>query len=83
MALLFGLAPDGVCLASDVTTGAVSSYLAVSPLPTTVGGMFLWHFPSPTTYVAEAWALPSILPGGARTFLPPRVPSGAAITRSA
>ena len=31
---LLGLAPDGVCLASDVTTGAVSSYLAFSPLPT-------------------------------------------------
>ena len=30
---LLGLAPDGVCLASDVTTGAVSSYLAFSPLP--------------------------------------------------
>ena len=30
---LLGLAPDGVCLASDVTTGAVSSDLAVSPLP--------------------------------------------------
>ena len=29
---LFGLAPDGVCLASDVTTRAVSSYLAFSPL---------------------------------------------------
>ncbi len=30
---LLGLAPDGVCLAPDVTTRAVSSYLAVSPLP--------------------------------------------------
>lgn len=30
---LFGLAPDGVCRAPDVTTRAVSSYLAVSPLP--------------------------------------------------
>ena len=30
---LLGLAPDGVCLASDVTIRAVSSYLAVSPLP--------------------------------------------------
>ena len=30
---LLGLAPDGVCLASDVTSGAVSSYLAFSPLP--------------------------------------------------
>ena len=32
-ASLFGLAPDGVCRASRVTTPAVSSYLAVSPLP--------------------------------------------------
>ena len=29
---LLGLAPDGVCLASDVTTRAVSSCLAFSPL---------------------------------------------------
>ena len=34
---LLGLAPDGVCLASDVTTGAVSSSLAFSPLPRFVG----------------------------------------------
>ena len=31
------------------------------------GGMFLCHFPSGR----PAWALPSALPGGARTFLPP------------
>ena len=31
-------------------------------------GMFLCHFPSGY----PAWALPSALPGGARTFLPPR-----------
>jgi len=30
---LFGLAPDGVYHAPDVTTRPVSSYLAVSPLP--------------------------------------------------
>ena len=30
--LLFGLAPGGVCRASDVTTRAVVSYTAVSPL---------------------------------------------------
>ena len=30
---LFGLAPAGVCRAACVTTRAVSSYLAVSPLP--------------------------------------------------
>ena len=30
---LLGLAPDGVCLASDVAAEAVSSYLTISPLP--------------------------------------------------
>ena len=30
---LLGIAPDGVCLASDVATGAVRSYRAFSPLP--------------------------------------------------
>ena len=33
MASLFGLAPDGVYRAVRVATSAVSSYLAVSPLP--------------------------------------------------
>ena len=32
----------------------------------------LWHFPSPR----EAWALPSIPPSGARTFLTPRARAG-------
>ena len=68
---LFGLAPDGVCLAPGIATGAVSSYLAFSPLPQSRdrGGMFLWHFPSGR----PAPPLAGILPGGARTFLsPPR-----------
>ena len=30
---LFGLAPDGVCRASSIALGAVSFYLAISPLP--------------------------------------------------
>src|SRR5690606_29854183 len=30
---LFGLAPDGVCRATSVTGGPVSSYLTLSPLP--------------------------------------------------
>ena len=64
---LLGLAPDGVCPASDVATGAVSSYLAISPLPAVAGGMFLWHFPSGR----PAPLLAGILPGGARTFLYP------------
>ena len=29
---LLGLAPDGVCPAAGVSTGAVSSYLTISPL---------------------------------------------------
>tara|TARA_Y100001956_G_C4121676_1_gene187761 strand:+ start:570 stop:749 length:180 start_codon:yes stop_codon:yes gene_type:complete len=30
---LFGLAPDGVCIALDVAIQAVSSYLTISTLP--------------------------------------------------
>jgi hypothetical protein len=68
---LFGLALGGVCLASDVTIGAVSSYLAFSPLPnrkdylTGRAVYFLWHFPSRH----RDWVLPSTLPYRARTFL--------------
>jgi len=43
-ALLFGLAPDGVCLAPPVARRAVVSYTAVSPLPAgscpPAGGLF-------------------------------------------
>ena len=79
---LFGLAPDGVCRATSVAGGAVGSYPTFSPLPAPHKGplavCFLWHFPSGF----PAWALPSILPCGARTFLaricgrghPPRFP---------
>jgi len=69
---LFGLAPGGVYQASGVTTGAVSSYLAFSPLPNQTGlpskraVYFLWHFPSRH----RDSALRSTLPYGARTFLP-------------
>ena len=48
----------------------VSSYLTVSPLPaerTPQAVCFLWHFPWPR----GRWALPTIAPCGARTFLPP------------
>ncbi len=48
LAPLFGLAPGGVCHAIDVTTKAVSSYLAVSPLPAGLRWQavyFLLHFP--------------------------------------
>ena len=60
----------------------VSSYLTVSPLPaerTPPAVCFLWHFPWPH----GRWALPTIAPCGARTFLPPGPPRhpGAAIDR--
>ena len=35
--------------------------------PINRGGLFLWHFP----WGYPPWALPSVLPGGVRTFLPP------------
>jgi len=65
----------------------VSSYLTVSPLPaerTPPAVCFLWHFPWP----CGRWALPTIEPSGARTFLPrrrvgPEEPRGGpAVTRS-
>jgi hypothetical protein len=68
---LFGLALGGVCHASNVTIGAVSSYLAFSPLPDRMDQpsnqavYFLWHFPSRH----RDWVLPSTLPCRARTFL--------------
>jgi len=71
-ASLFGLAPDGVCRTVRVTTAAVSSYLAISPLPapsamrTEASAVcFLLHFPSPH----GARPLAGILLCGARTFL--------------
>ena len=36
---LFGLAPGGVYLASDVATAAVRSYRTLSPLPSEEGGL--------------------------------------------
>lgn len=58
IACLFGVAPGGVWRAAGVAIGAVSSYLTISPLPalTGLGGIFLFHFPSP-------WALRLIAPG--------------------
>ena len=68
---LLGLAPDGVCPALDVSTEAVSSYLAISPLPPgprdRKGGMFLWHFPSGH----PAPPLAGILLVGSSDFPPP------------
>ena len=74
---LFGLAPDGVCLAPHITVGTVSSYLAFSPLPAVAGGMSLWHFPSGH----PAPPLAGILSGGARTFLSPYLAVEAATAR--
>jgi hypothetical protein len=46
---LFGLAPGGVCPATDVTVGAVRSYRTISPLPRrsehAAAVYFLWHCP--------------------------------------
>jgi len=38
VALLFGLAPGGVCRAATIARRAVSSYLTISPLPPAVAG---------------------------------------------
>lgn len=67
IAILFGLAADGVYRARTVTSSAVSSYLPVSPLPVPKPSAVysLWHFPS----AHAAWPLASILPSAARTFL--------------
>src|SRR6266576_5805711 len=71
--LLFGLAPGGVCQASTITDGPVSSYLAFSTLPIKImGGVFsvvlsLDHSGPPLT---------ATLSCGVRTFLPPPEASG-------
>ena len=66
---LFGLAPGGVCRATDVATGAVRSYRTLSPLPDPASGpsavCSLLHWSS----AHAAQALPGTLPCGARTFL--------------
>ena len=68
--ILLGLAPDEVYRAVPVTRNAVSSYLAISPLPCpdlrpNLAVCFLLHCLSRF----RAWTLSSILPCGARTFL--------------
>ena len=71
---LFGLAPDEVCRAVRVTTSAVGSYPAISPLPVLadLGGIFLLHCLSPWASCEACCARPlaGILLYGARTFLP-------------
>ncbi len=68
---LFGLAPTGGYRATAVTSRAVGSYPAVSPLPVFRAVCFLWPYPSP----CDAQALPGNLPCGARTFLDPPCPT--------
>ena len=68
-ASLFGLAPGGVYHALPVTRQAVSSYLAISPLPVgnkPTGGIFSVAL-SPGY---PAFALRTTAPCGVRTFLP-------------
>jgi hypothetical protein len=77
-ALLFGLAPSGVCLAPDVTTGTGEllphRFTLTSPPaePISEAVCFLWH--SPPRH--RDWVLPSTPPFGARTFLRPRIEAG-------
>ena len=55
LAFLFGLAPSGVCLASNITITAVSSYLAISPLQFTLRFIFCCTFRKftlPRSYLA-------------------------------
>ena len=68
LTLLFGLAPGGVCQASTITGGPVSSYLAFSTLPgaEAPGGVF-------SVVLSPDHSGPSLaatLSCGVRTFLP-------------
>jgi len=81
---LFGIAPDGVYPAAFVTKSAVSSYLAISPLPMVyrsiaIGGIFSAALSSRH----RDWPLTSILPYGARTFLPHSKKRATAVIRPA
>ena len=72
--------------ASPQTAGR--SYRPISPLSFPYGkdGMFLCHFPFPMTVrrtCVGTWELPSTLPRGARTFLPPSPAGKTAVTQSA
>ncbi len=80
-ALLFGLAPGGVCRAAAVARRAVSSYLTISPLPPAgrrEAVCFLWRCPRGRPHRV----LPGTLPCGARTFLPPRSGAGGRLASS-
>jgi len=67
---LSGLAPDEVYRAGRVTTTPVVSYTTLSPLPAPATSAVravcsLWHCLAD----CSGWALPTVLPCGARTFL--------------
>ena len=62
---LFGLASDGVYMATVVTNNTVVSYTAFPPLPLKSGGIFLLHYPWSHLHRT----LSGILPYEARTFL--------------
>ena len=63
---LFGLASDGVYMATDVTTSTVVSYTACPPLPPQRGGgISLLHYPGSHLHQT----LSGIPPCEARTFL--------------
>jgi len=55
---LFGFASDGVYRAFSVATKAVSSYLAISPLPTTnvAGGIFSVALSPRTFFVIQGYS---------------------------
>ncbi len=69
--LLFGLAPGGVCLAPDVTTGTGELLPHRFTLTPSCGGAVCFLLRFPPRY--RDWELPSTLPCGARTFLPPQI----------
>src|SRR5262245_28883819 len=73
IALLFGLAPGGVCRASPVARAAGEllphrfTLTARATLPSPCAAVcFLWHCP----WGCPPWRLASTLPCGVRTFLP-------------
>lgn len=75
IACLFDVAPDGVWPAITVASDAVSSYLAISPLPRPLAppGRFVFCATfrrlGPAKPACCAWPLASIPPVGVRTFL--------------
>jgi len=69
---LFDLSARKVYPAPDVSTGAVSSYLTISPLPPQAEAVyFLWHFLYPNRHQSRPFLLGSTVLYAARTFLSP------------